>query len=90
MADIATWAKSWKTTAGSIFTAFFGFVSFKPEYFPPWMVDVSVYLFALGFLGTGLVSKDYNISGGTSGKEPTTPIAGSPYYTNAPRQTDPK
>ncbi len=35
--------KNWKTTATSIFTAFFGFVMLHPHYFPGWMEDVAGY-----------------------------------------------
>lgn len=63
--DIKKMLKSWQPTAISLITAFFGFVAWKPIYFPPWLVDVAGYI-ALGGLATlGFVTKQHNVTGGT-------------------------
>lgn len=46
--------KDWKTTAPAILAAFFGFVLFKPEYFPPVVKDVAAYIFAGGLAALGI------------------------------------
>jgi hypothetical protein len=61
--NIDTWSKSWKTTVIAIFTAIMGFVSYQPDYFPPMIVAIAKYLSLIGVVGTGLVTKDYNVSG---------------------------
>ena len=46
--------KDWKTTVPAILAAFFGFVLFKPEYFPPVMQDIAAYAFAGGLAAFGI------------------------------------
>ena len=57
--------KNWKTTVFSIITAFFGFVLFDPQWFPPIIVSVAKFGAAGGLLGLGLSAKDNNVTGGT-------------------------
>ena len=50
--------RDWKTTAFSIVAAAAGFVMFKPDYFPPIVVDMAAYIFAGGLAGLGLAARD--------------------------------
>ena len=52
--------KNWKTTTTGLVTAFFGFVLFSPQYFPPWVIDVAKYAVVGGLAGIGLLAKDYS------------------------------
>lgn len=51
--------KDYKTTILGCVSAFFGFVLFQPEYFPPVLVDVAAYIFAGGLAALGVSSVDY-------------------------------
>ena len=55
--------RNWKTTASSLFTAFFGFVMLHPHYFPSWLEDVAGYAAVGGMALFGLAAKDYTTTG---------------------------
>lgn len=57
---------SWKSTVIGIATAFFAFVMFSPETFQafPWLISLAKFALVGGLAGLGIVSKDYNVSGG--------------------------
>ena len=52
--------KNWKSTSIGLATAFFGFVLFSPQWFPPWTQDLAKYAMLGGLASLGLVAKDYS------------------------------
>ena len=53
--------KSWKTTASSVVAVVFGFIAYKPQYFPAVLVDFAGYLAAIGVLAMGHFAKDADV-----------------------------
>ena len=44
----------WKTTIPALVSAIFGFILFKPDYFPPIFQDLAAYIFAGGLAALGI------------------------------------
>jgi hypothetical protein len=49
--------RDWKTTIPALLSAFFGFVLFKPQYFPPVVQDLSLYVFLGGLAVFGVYAR---------------------------------
>jgi hypothetical protein len=56
---------SWKTTVIGIVTAFFAFVAFDPQWFPPVIVSLAKFAMIGGLAGLGIFGKDSDVTGGT-------------------------
>jgi hypothetical protein len=51
--------KDWKTTTAGIVSAFFTFVLFKPDYFPPIMFDLAAFALVGGLAALGITARDF-------------------------------
>lgn len=51
---------SWKSTSSGLIAAFFLFVAFKPQYFPPILNDIAAFMIAGGLASLGINTKDFN------------------------------
>jgi hypothetical protein len=58
--------KNWKTFLFACITAFFAFVLFDPQWFPPIIISIAKFGAAGGLVGLGLFAKDSNVTGGTT------------------------
>lgn len=55
--------RNWKTSAVGLVTAFFAFVVFDPQWFPPIIVSMAKFVAAGGLAALGIVSKDFDVTG---------------------------
>ncbi len=53
--------KNWRTTVPALVAAGAGFVLFSPQYFAPWLIDLSKYVMLGGLACFGIAAKDATV-----------------------------